>query len=514
MVNTATRILVILCFSLSGLAQTQVSPANPTQPSSTGTVPIYSVTVVGRTIQAISYRTLSGSTNIAFRSTSLLPKASGKAKVTSKLSATRVQAEFKNLSPPTTFGPEYLTYILWGITPDGRPLNMAEIVPDSNGNAKVDVTVNYQAFGMIVTAEPYFAVSMPSDVVVLQNQVTSNTKGKIVQIEAKYQLLKRGQYTENVNPSEVQPIVISPNTPLAIYEAENALKIAQWAGADHYAADTFNKARKLLTQAQDYQSRKQQKPAIMTARESVQTAADARTISIDRQREEARAQAKAAQDAQAAAAKAKAQQEAAARAQAEAQAEKAQAAQAAAEAAQQQAQAQAQQAQLAAQAAHQRAAQAENQQEQMRARLLQQLNSILQTRQTPQGLVVTMSQVAFDTGRYSLHQDTRIMLAKLAGVLLAYPGISIQVNGYTDNTGNAQSNQVLSQKRADAVRNFLVQQGVPASSIQSQGFGEANPVAPNDTATGRGMNRRVEIVITGNSIGLHGGAASASGGSQ
>ncbi|MGH9395790.1 MAG: OmpA family protein [Terriglobia bacterium] len=504
-----TRMLVILCFSVSALAQTQPPPSR--------TVPIYRVTVVGRTIQAINYRSLSGSTNIAFRGTSLMPRSSGKAEVTSKQSATRIQAEFKNMEPATSFGPEYLTYILWAITPDGRPTNVAEIIPDG-GKAKVDVSVNYQAFGMIVTAEPYFAVTMPSDVVVMQNEVTNKTVGKIVEINAKFQLLKRGQYTENVSPGQVQPITMSPKTPLALYEAENAIKIARWANADQYAADTFNKAQHLLTQAQDYQARKAgKKSVIMTAREAVQTAADARTISIKREQQEQQTHASEAEAARAAAAKAKAQQETAARAQAEAATAQAQAAQAAAEAAQQQAQAEAQQSNLAAQAAHQRAQQAENQRAEMRARLLQQLNSILQTRQTSQGLVVTMSHVFFNTGKYTLHPATREMLAKLSGVLLAYPGITIEVNGYTDNTGSNEVNQTLSEKRADAVKDFLVQEGVPAASIGARGLGEATPVAPNDTATGRAMNRRVEIVISGDVIGIHVGspaAASAPGSSQ
>ncbi|HEV2500175.1 MAG TPA: OmpA family protein [Terriglobia bacterium] len=492
--RSATRVLLILCFSASLLAQTP--------PDSGKTVPIYRVTVVGRTVPAINYRSLSGSTQIDFRGTSLMPKASGKAEVTSKQSATRIQAEFKNMEPATTFGPEYLTYILWAITPDGRPANVAEIIPDG-GKAKLDVSVNYQAFGLIVTAEPYFAVTMPSDVVVMQNVVTNDTVGKIMQINAKFQLLKRGQYTQNVSPDQVKPITMSPKTPLALYEAENAVNIARWADADQYAADTFNKAQQLLTQAQDYQARKAgKKSVIMTARESVQTAADARTIAIRREQQEQQTQEREAQAARAAAAKEKAEQEATARAQAEAAQQQAQAAQEQAEAARERAQAEAEQSKLAAQAASARAQQAENQRAQLRAHLLQQLNSILQTRQTPQGLVVTMSHVFFDTSKYTLHQETREMLAKLSGVLLAYPGITIRVNGYTDNTGSDETNQTLSENRANAVRDYLVQQGVPSASITAQGMGESNPVAPNDTTTGRALNRRVEIVITGDVIGI------------
>ncbi|MGH9437272.1 MAG: OmpA family protein [Terriglobia bacterium] len=497
--NAIRASVVLLLFSFSLFAQTQGSQS----------VPIYRITVVGRTVKAISYRTLSGSTKIAFRGTSLMPKASGSARVTSKQSATRVEAQFKNLEPPSTFGPEYLTYVLWAITPDGRPMNVAEI-PPGGGSVSIDVTVNLQVFGMIVTAEPYFAVTRPSDVVVMENEVTSSTTGKVEEIDAKTQLLKRGQYTQNVSPNEVQPIQMSPNTPLALYEAENAVKIARWEGAEQFAGDTFNKAEQLLKQAQEYQARKAgKKPVIMTAREAVQTAEDARTIAIRRAQHEQQVQERQAAAERAAAAKAQAEQEAAARAQAQAAQSAAEAAREKAQAQAEQAQLQAQEAQQKAQEANQRAQQADQQRAAMRARLLQQLNSILQTRQTARGLVVTMSHVFFDTGQATLHQETRETLAKLAGVLLAYPGISIEIDGYTDNTGSEATNEVLSQKRADAVENFLVQQGVPASSIASRGLGESNPVAPNDTATGRALNRRVEIVISGGVIGIPSSAAAA-----
>lgn len=495
MIKVIRASFIFLLISLSAFAQNQGS-------SSSQTVPVYRITEVGRTVKAINYRTLSGSTKINFSGTSLMSQASGKATVTSKLSATRVQADFKNLESPETFGPEYLTYVLWAITPDGRPTNVAEIVP-KDGKATLDVTVNLQAFGLIVTAEPYFAVRMPSDVVVMQNEATNSTVGKVEEINAKYQLLKRGQYIQNADRNEVQPFAMSPKTPLALYEAENAVKIARWAGAEQYASDTFSKAEQLLRQAQDYQTRKAgKKPVIMTAREAVQTAEDARTIAIRRAQQEQQAQERQAAAERAAEAKAKAEQEAAARAQAEA-------AQAAAEAAREKAQAEAEKARLEAEEAQQRSQQANQiaqqavaQRAEMRARLLQQLNSILQTRQTPRGLVVTMSHVFFNTGKYTLHQETREMLAKMAGIFLAYPGIKIEVDGYTDNTGSEEVNEKLSQQRADTVESFLVQQGVPATSISSHGFGEANPVAPNDTATGRAMNRRVEIVISGDVIGI------------
>jgi outer membrane protein OmpA-like peptidoglycan-associated protein len=501
----ANRILLVLLLSLPLLFGVEGSSLRA---QNTSSVPIYRVTVVGRTVPAINYRTLAGTTQIDFNGTRLMPKASGKAHVTSRLSATTVQAQFKNLEPPTSFGPLYLTYVLWAITPNGRAANVAEIVPRSDGSANLNVTVNFQAFGLIVTAEPYFAVTMPSDIVVMQNQVTIHTRGKIEEVNAKYQLLRRGEYTANLNPDEIHPFNMSPKTPLALYEAQNAVNIAQWAGAQQYASGTFGKATQLLNHAEAYQARKAGKrPVIMEAREAVQTAEDARIVALRNQRQLAEAQRRQAEEQEAALARQKSEQEAAERAQAEAQ-------QAAAEAAREKAQAAAEQAQLRAQQARQRAqiaekdaVQAENQRTAMRNRLLQQLNSILQTRQAPGGLVVTMSHVLFDTGKYTLHQETRETLAKIAGVLLAYPGLKIQVNGYTDDTGSEQINETLSQQRADAVRNFLVQEGLGVGSISSQGLGESNPVAPNDTVMGRAMNRRVEIVISGEAIGLTGGSA-------
>jgi outer membrane protein OmpA-like peptidoglycan-associated protein len=495
--------LVVISVWVLGLAQSRAQSS----------VPIYRVVVVGRTIPAISYRTLSGSTEIGFAGTSLMPDAFGIAKVTSRPTATRIQAQFRDLGSPSAFGPEYLTYVLWAISPDGHPMNVAEIIPH-NGKAQADVTVDSQAFGLIVTAEPYFAVTLPSNVVVLQNEVTNKTKGKVEQLSAKSELLRRGQYVANVSAGEVHPFTMETKTPLALYEAENAVNIARWAGAEQHATGTFKKAVQLLGQAQAYQEQKPgQKPVIMTAREAVQTAEDARTIALRVERreaeQEARRQQQQAAEERIAAARRRAEQEAVARANAAAAQAAAEAARAKAQAQAERAQVQAEQARLAAaqararaEQAQQSAQQAQNQQLAMRAKLLQQLNSILQTRETSSGLVVTMSHVLFNTGRYTLLPDTRVTLAKIAGVLLAYPGLKIQVNGYTDNTGTQQINQELSDQRADAVRDFLVQQGIPSSSVSARGLGESNPVAPNDTAMGRALNRRVEIVISGNAIGI------------
>jgi outer membrane protein OmpA-like peptidoglycan-associated protein len=543
MVKTLVTLLVALS-SLSALAQTE--------PQKTGTVPIYRIIVVARTTQAINYRHRSGSTRINFQGTTLLPEARGNAQVASKQGAIRIESEFHGLESASKFGPEYLTYVLWAISPEGRPVNLGEVLFGTDGKSKLNVTSNLQAFGLIVTAEPYFAVTQPSDVVVMENEVRADTKGQFEEVEAKYELLKRGQYELNVNPAELQPISMDSRTPLELYEARNAVRIAKWTGAKQYAADSLNKAEVSLQSAEDYQARRgNKKSEITAAREAVQTAEDARIITvkkIDAERQaselqasadaEARSKAQAdeatrqkkraeteaaeakAQTAQnqvtsdAAAAQARAASDAAAAqaraasdaATAKAQAEAAQTqaasgaalakAQAETEAAKAKAQAEAEQAQLAAQ-------RAENDKAALRARLAQQLNSVLQTRDSARGLIVNMSDVLFDTAKYTLKPGAREKLSKVAGILLAYPGLNIEVDGHTDNVGGDEYNQNLSEQRAGSVRDYLVAQGVATNSVTAKGFGKTQPVATNDTAEGRQINRRVELVVSGEAIGAH-----------
>jgi outer membrane protein OmpA-like peptidoglycan-associated protein len=306
-------------------------------------MPIYRVNVVARTTKAINYRHRSGSTKVDFQGTALMPRARGDAKVDSKQGYLSVDAHFKNIEPASKFGPEYLTYVLWAITPEGRPKNLGEVVLNGTVDSKLDVTTDLQAFGLIVTAEPYFSVTMPSDVVVMENVIRTDTVGKIEEIDAKYELLPRGQYTLNVSPADLRARAIpDPKRPLEVLEARNAVQIARWSGADKYASDTYQKAAQLLDEAENYQIRKhpEKKPAAMIAREAVQTAEDARLITLKRQEEERLAQERQAAADREAAARAQADAEAQRRAQAEQAKMQAEQAQAAA----QQATAQAQQA--------------------------------------------------------------------------------------------------------------------------------------------------------------------------
>jgi outer membrane protein OmpA-like peptidoglycan-associated protein len=469
---------------------TSIYAQNTAETQQPNHVPIYRVVVVARTIKAINYRHRSADTKVDFLGTSLLPHALGDADVQSKQGVIKVDARFRRLPSASLFGPEYMTYVLWAISPEGRPVNLGEVLPDRDGNATLNVTSDLQAFGMIVTAEPHFAVTQPSDVVVMENFVTHKTNGTVEEIDAKYELLKRGQYAASANPAELTPLAVDEKVPIEIYEAHNAVRIARWAGAETYAADTLSKAELDLQNAESLLSSKgNRKDSIADAREAAQMAEDARMITVRKMMAEEQAQTRQ----NAAAAQAQAQAEADAAARAREQAERAQQEKAESEAAKQAAEAQAQQAQL-------QAAQAENEKSALRARLQKQLNTILETRDTARGLIMNMSDVLFDTGQYTLKPTAREKLAKVSGILLAYPGLSLEIDGYTDNIGGDEFNQTLSEERASSVRDYLRSQGVLAGSITAKGFGKTNPVASNDTSQGRQENCRVELVVSGDAI--------------
>jgi outer membrane protein OmpA-like peptidoglycan-associated protein len=477
-----------------------------------GKQPIYKITinVVERNTKAINYQHRSGSTTIDFKGTPLMPAARGEAKVESKQGYMEVEVEFDDLQSATRFGPEFLTYVLWAITPEGRATNMGEIILNGT-KSKLNVTTELQTFGMVVTAEPYFAVSQPSDAVVMENVIRKDTTGKVEEIDAKYELLQRGQYTVNVLPADLKPIPLDEKTPLDLHEARNAVRIAKWAGADVSAADSFDKASKLLAQAEANKTgNKGSKAIAMAAREAVQTAEDARLITLKNQAEarlEAERVASAAREAAANAVAAKAKADAndadRARTAAQAEAERArlEALRRASEATRIADRARAD-TELANQQAKKSAAEeSEREKQDLRNKLAGQLNAILQTKDSARGLIVNMSDVLFDTGQYSLKPDAREKLAKISGIVLAYPSLTLRVEGHTDNVGSDESNVRLSEDRANSVRNFLVGQGVAGASIGAQGFGESQPVATNDTSAGRQQNRRVELVVSGEVIG-------------
>ena len=485
--------------------------------------PVFRVTVYARTTKAVNYRHRGGSTIVDFRGTDLMPEVGGHAKVDGKVGRLAISSELTHLQPPGKFGGQYLTYVLWAITPEGRAANLGEIVPNSDGKSKIDVTTDLQAFGLIVTAEPYFAVVYPSNIVVAENIVRQETKGFEEPIDARFDVLEGGQYIIDVPSGQLPSSQAGPNVPLDLLEARNAVAIAQAAGAKEYAPESLAKAEVMLARAEDYLVRKQGRTPIGTAaRGAAQTAEDARVLTL-RQKEKERLaadqrrmqEARAKAEADARAAQAQSEEDARRRAQAESEANaasaqseedtrrRAAAERGRAEAEQQQAAALAEQqkAQTAAEESERKRQEAVRQKEEMRARLLAQLNQVLQTRDSARGLIVNMPDVLFDTGQYSLKPAARERLARISGIVLAYPDLKLEIEGHTDSIGGDEYNQRLSEKRAASVRDYLANSGVSINNTVARGLGKSEPVADNKTAAGRKLNRRVEMIVSGDVIG-------------
>jgi outer membrane protein OmpA-like peptidoglycan-associated protein len=516
-------VALTLCASAQGRAQTQV-PADSANPT-----PTYRMNVVSRTTPAVTYKHRSGATKINFQGTDLMPAAAGEAKVESKRGALEIEVEFSGLDKPTAFGGEYLTYVLWAISPEGRPVNIGEVLVGGNHRSKLDVTTDLQAFALIVTAEPYYAVRRPSNVVVLENAVRSDTAGATERVNAKYELIDRGGYIPT--GYSFDPVILDAKLPLEFFEARNAVRIAKSAGAERYANASYEKAVRQMGEVDSLAIRhhENKKALISLSREVVQTSEDAREISVKHIDEERAAAERDAGADREAAASARANEEtqrrvtaeigahdainqrnAANRSNADAQAaaQRAESAQADAErdrnSAQQQqhaAEADSDLNRAAAASSDAQLQQAVHDREELRARLLQQFNLILETRDTARGLVVNMSDVLFDSGKYTLRPLAREKLAKISGIVLAYPSLKLAVEGNTDSVGSELYNQELSEQRAAGVRSYLTQQGVPESSTTATGFGKTRPIASNDTSEGRQQNRRVELVVSGEVIG-------------
>src|SRR5579859_4110703 len=527
---TLATLGLFAALAASAFAQAPPAAKAPSAAPSSTAAPSGSATgTVSHTTKAINYRRAGGMTKVDFNGTELMQGASGEARVESKSNRMEIDAKFAGLEDATKFGLEYLTYVLWAVSPQGRAVNLGEL-PLKNGAGQVKAICDMQTFGMIVTAEPYFAVTQPGNMVVLDNILAPGMQGKVENIDAQYELIGRGAYSSSQTKIDNAIFGIDRKTPLELFEARNAVRIAQIALADKYAASSLARAQQQLKNAEDvYRRGSDKKAVIAAAREVVETAEESRVMAV-KQKAELDAQAAAAAARKAAedqaAAEARRRQDAelarqqAEQAKADAVRMKQEAEAAAADAAKQKAEAEAaaaaaRQQQEAAQAAaeqaardkaaaldQQRAAEAE-----LRSQLLNQLNSILQTRDSARGLIVNMSDVLFDTGSYTLKPGAREKLAKISGILLAHPGLTMQIEGHTDSVGTDEFNQQLSERRADSVRDFLAQNGVPGTSITARGFGKTQPVASNDTAEGRQRNRRVELVVNGDAIG---GTANAS----
>ena len=519
-------ILVLGCVGAVASAQTQAAaPAAAAAPTPEDTA------AVSRTTKAVHYRIQGGSAKVDFQGTDLLQRASGEARIEGKKTNFQIEAKFQNLEDATKFGLEYLTYVLWAVSPQGRPVNLGEVTLE-HGNAHVKAFTDLQAFGLIVTAEPYFAVTQPGNMVVMES--SSGSGGGSENIEAKYELAPRGTYSSTNTHIQDAIFGIDSKTPLELFEARNAVRIAKNASADKYAAFIFSKAGQQMMHAEEVYRQKQNRATVeAAAKEAVETAEEARLMAVKKKAEDEAAgeaaarEAKARADADAEAkrrndaeiARAQAEQARAAAEQAKAEAEKmkqeamaaaqeAQAAKAAAEKAQ--AEAVAQQQVLAAEADKAKASaaqseslrqQAEKEKQELRARLLQQLNSVLATRDSARGLIANMSDVLFRSGSVDLLPAARERLAKVSGIVLAYPSLHVSIEGHTDSVGSDEYNQDLSERRAQSVRDYFVRGGIPASTVDARGFGKAEPVASNETPEGRQQNRRVELVLSGDAIG-------------
>ncbi len=484
----------------SFLAITTSAVAQDTSAQQGQEIPASALTT--KTVEAVGYLVGSGGTKVNMVGTDLMPNGTGDVKVEIKSKADRasVNLSVKGLQPAQTVGTEFLTYVLWIVTPEGRTGNLGEVLLNKNGEGKLSATTPAQAFSLIVTAEPYFAVRVPSEMVVLQSVPNKKTQGKIFPV-SEYKLMKRAQYQKMGNPLS---LTLDPKTPLSVYEARNSVEVAKDHGADKFAPEVYSKAAGSLEQMEYAIKNKSGNDAVIaSARQTVQFAEDARALSVERQdqarivkeREDAAAKAKAEAEAKAAteAAEAKAKADAAA-AEAKRQADEA-AAEAKAKA----------DAEIAAQAAAKDKLELEKQQ--LRARLLAQFNKVLPTTDTSRGLVVNMGDVLFSTGKSDLSPAAQVALARLSGIVLNYPSLQLAIGGYTDSTGSADFNQKLSEQRADGVLNFLVTQGLDAGKLSALGYGPSDPVADNTTAKGRQLNRRVEIVISGSVIGTQIGPA-------
>jgi outer membrane protein OmpA-like peptidoglycan-associated protein len=539
--NITLTVTAALALAAATQAQEQTTMQAP--PNAANTAQTSPMNVVSRTTRAVSYRHRSGATKVDFRGTNLMPTATGEAKVESKRGALEIEVEFAQLDRPTSFGTEYLTYVLWAISPEGRPVNIGEVLVGDNHRGKLDVTTDLQAFALIVTAEPYYAVRRPSNVVVLENEVRLDTKGATEDVDAKYELIDRGGYIATGH--KFDPVVLNAKLPLEFFEARNAVRIAESAGAEKHAAASYEKAVHQMEEADAIASgkRKNAKSLSALSREVVQTAEDAREIAvkhIDEERAEAErreghdrevsaknraneesrrrenAEADTANavrqgneanrqnlDAQTAAQRAEGAQSDAERQRDDADRRNLNAQATANDARQQQqvAEADADRNRAAAASSDAQLQHAIADREELRARLLQQFNLILETRDTARGLVVNMSDVLFDSGKYTLRPMAREKLAKISGIVLAYPSLKLAVEGNTDSVGTEASNQRLSEQRAEGVRTYLTQQGVPEGSTNAKGFGKSRPIATNDTSEGRQQNRRVELVVSGEVIG-------------
>jgi outer membrane protein OmpA-like peptidoglycan-associated protein len=416
-------------------------------------------------IRAVHYPHLDGSTLIAFRGTDLEPGARGQAILRTRGGSLRMHAHFAGLGEATRFGPEYLTYVLWALSPQGRAVNLGEVVP-VRGRAHLDAVVPMRTFALLVTAEPHFAVGRLSRAVILQNDLVKGSRLELADQEVRMEGLERWDYLqEKVDGPMPEEAGISRY----VFQARNAVRLARADRADVLAPAEFASATRQLDRM-EAEPALDRPSATLLALETAQRAEDARLAAVRRQAATRLAEEKIRAD------QALVRLEAvqnqldvlrSARQEGEAEGLR-----------------QATEAQLA-----------------LRRRLQERLGAILHTRDTPEGLLATLTDVSFPSGSDRLSPLARERLAQVSGILLAHPGLHIRITGHTDGTGRPAFNERLSQARAEAVRRFLVQRGIPLHDLEAVGLAGTRPVASDGTVHGRSLNRRVDLIIRGTPIG-------------
>lgn len=438
--------------------------------------PIVAGVVTSTTTQAIHYPFLNGSSLVGFRGTSILPAASGQASVRGTDGRMHIHAHFKNLPAPSTFGPEYHTYVLWSVSPQGRATNLGEVVP-LRGRAHLETSTGLHTFGLILTAEPHYAVTRVSHAVVVENvSLARDKRSRTEAVEARVELLGRASYAAGAGAAESG----SGAVPFYLRQARSAVRIARAEGAEEMAPAEFRRAAALLDRA-EAEADPRKASAVVLARSAAAEAEDARAVAAALQ--EAR--------------RLSLEQDRAREAQAKLEALRTEA-----EAARGQAAREALRAHEQERAAGEARSMATSAQLAARRKIQETLARLLKTRETDEGLLVTLAGVSFPSGSAALSPQARTRLARVAEVLKAYPGLRVQILGHADASGRPEVNERLSRQRAETVRAFLEGRGIASGDLEVRGMADQQPLAADDTPLGRRLNRRIELLLKGEPIGL------------
>lgn len=479
-------LLLVLPVVLRFPAYSQANPPAETR----GSQPLYQVTIVSRTTKAINYGYLTAPTRIDFKGTPVLADARGEAVVEPKRGSTLLKIRFDHVSPPSRFGAQYLTYVVWAISPDGRAQNLGELTIDGSEKGKLTTSTPLQTFAMIVTAEPYYSVTQPSEVVVMENVVGRNTIGKIEEVNATYELLPRKPFTYDTGQAKVATRPVNQDqyeAITALYQALNAIQIAQSQNADEYAADRMTRARQIYEQARAYPS-SQSKEVVSLAREATQVAEDARAIAVKRAEGEKLATEKL--DAQ----KVIESQPTSRQVQPAPPAPRPTPPAAPSESTRgrQPVTSSSSREAAAIEVDHSQFMRDNPQARANRARLLSSMPRIFEVIDSGRGIVVTIPEELANAPALQAN------LEPVAAAIRPYKGLHIEVEGHTDAPNTVETTE----REAERVSLALANAGIPRDLISIRGYGNTRPRTSNSNPASRGQNRRIEIVIAGDAIGI------------